>query len=333
MQAQDFEGLYAIIATPAKAGSDRMGAVDTVDLDETEKVINRLIRDGCSGLIVLGTTGECATLSDTDFRSFTACVIDSVQRRVPTFVGTTALGGHETARRLRHVSDLGADGSLLGLPMWQPLTTDMAIDYFAQVSELFPKLSIMAYANARAFRFAFPVEFWAALAKAAPTVTSAKVSRANGLLEQIEASQGRIHFMPSDMVIAKFHALSPETTTAAWATAAGMNPAPSIALVKALANGDTDAQKSLSAAIAWANAPIEPLVANSELFASYNIQMEKTRINAAGYSHCGPTRSPYNHFPAELADAARECAARWREVCRALEAVGVDQGPWLEMAQ
>ena len=101
LTAKEYQGLYAIIPTPARAGADRYDATGTVDLDETERVINALIRDGSSGLIVLGTTGECATLSQPDYDAFVECVLETVNRRVPVLVGATALGAHEAVRRLR----------------------------------------------------------------------------------------------------------------------------------------------------------------------------------------------------------------------------------------
>lgn len=328
MQAQDFKGLYGIIATPALPGADSVTATDTVDLVETERLLNKLIDDGTSGVIVLGTTGECATLSDADYYTFTGCVAETVNGRVPTFIGATAMGGHEVARRLKHVQDLGVEGSLLGLPTWQPLTLPMAIDYYSAMSEAFPQIAIMAYANARAFRFDFPLEFWDAIALSAPTVTSAKVSRAPHLAEQIARTEGRIHFMPSDMVVHEFYSASPETTTACWATAAGMNPAPSIAIIDAVNCGDAARIAELAAAIAWANEPITPLVSNPEEFASYNIQMEKTRLNTAGYSTSGPVRPPYQSFPPNHAADARECAARWTRLCEALASGKPEDRHW-----
>lgn len=329
MQAQDIRGMYAIIATPAKAGADRIDAVDTVDLAKTEQLVNALIRDGSTGLIILGTTGECATLSSKDYEAFAECVLETVARRIPTFVGATAMGGHEVAHRLRFLKDRGADGTLLGLPMWQPLTTKMAVDYYAAVSEAFPDIAIMAYANARAFRYSFPNEFWTAVAKAAPTVTSAKYSRVAGLRELIAATGNRINFVPNEMVVHEFYAVSPETTTACWATASGMNPAPAVALIQAISQKNSAAIERIAAAIAWANEPIIPMVENPELFSHYNIQMEKTRINAAGYSDCGPVRPPYQDFPEEHAAAARECGRRWAELCKAYNGgLAFAPGPW-----
>jgi dihydrodipicolinate synthase/N-acetylneuraminate lyase len=311
LSAQDIRGVYAIIPTPAKEGSNRLDAVDTVDLDESARLINALIADGVSGLIVLGTTGECATLIRKDYDAFAGCVLETVNRRIPTFVGTTALGGHEIASRMRFIRDLGADGTLLGLPMWQPLTTPMAVDYYSAMSECFPSTAIMVYANARAFRYTFPLEFWDAVAMKAPTVIAAKYSRPKGLKELIAATGNRVNFVPNEMTVTDFFATSPESTTACWATSAAMGPVPVVALMDAMLNNKLDAMKEIDAALNWANDPVKPLIENPEAFASFNIQVEKTRINAAGYSRCGPMRPPYDYIPPDYEAASRECGHRW----------------------
>ena len=316
LTASDLRGLYAIIPTPARPGAQELDATDTVDLEETERLVNKLIRDGSRGLIVLGTTGECATLAQADYESFVDCVGRVVAKRVPLFVGATALGGHEVYRRLAFAQAHGADGTLLGLPMWQPCTIDMAVKYYAAVSRAFPKLAIMVYANMRAFRFNFPLEFWSAVVKAAPTVTSAKSSRPQGLNELIAASERRVNFMPIDMTVAEFYSISPQTTTACWATAAAMGPQPAVALMDAIQRKDEQRIKQLNDGIQWANEPILPMLEKPELFASYNIQVEKVRIESAGYCRPGPMRPPYDVFPEEYAAAARECGRRWAELCK-----------------
>jgi dihydrodipicolinate synthase/N-acetylneuraminate lyase len=316
LRATDLRGMYAIIPTPAREGAQRLDATDTVDLAETARLVDQLIRDGTSGLIALGTTGECATITREDYEAFVDCVLATVGRRVPTFVGATALGGHESVRRLRFVRERGADGSLLGLPMWQPCTTEMAAKYYAEVAELFPDLAIMVYANARAFRFPFAPEFWGQVAQRAPTVMSAKYSNTRELLACLEASGGRIHFLPNENAVYRFAELSPATTTACWATAASMGPQPAIALVEALLAGDMARAKAISDDCAWAGQPVEQLIQSPEVFASYNIQLEKIRIDAAGYSKAGPIRPPYDVMPADYADGARECGRRWAELCR-----------------
>src|ERR1700722_5344033 len=102
--ANDFRGVYAIIPTPSKPGADRWDAVDTVDLDETARVIDRLLADGVHGLIVLGTTGECATLTPSEYEAFVACVLATVRKRAPTVPGARPPRGgpaHPLCRRAR----------------------------------------------------------------------------------------------------------------------------------------------------------------------------------------------------------------------------------------
>jgi trans-o-hydroxybenzylidenepyruvate hydratase-aldolase len=315
LQPNDLRGVYAIIPTPAKDGADRWDAVDTVDLVETERVVNRLIADGVNGLIVLGTTGECATLTGPEYEGFVDCVLATVRKRIPAFIGTTALGTHEVVRRTRFAADRGADGILLGLPMWQPLTVDMAVAYYRSISEAFPRLAIMVYGNGRAFRFAFPPEFWARVIEVAPTLMAAKYSRPKSLLDSLAASKGRVHFLPHDGGVSKFAELSPATTTACWSTAASMGPEPVLEQMRALLAKDAEGLRRIAADLAWAREPIAEITGDAELFATYNIQLEKIRIQAAGYCKAGPIRPPYNVMPEAYAKCARENAHRWRQLC------------------
>jgi trans-o-hydroxybenzylidenepyruvate hydratase-aldolase len=110
------EGVYAIIPTPAKAGSDHWNAVDTVDVAETARVVNALVADGVDGLIVLGTTGEFATLTRAEYETFVACVLETIASRIPVFIGTTAPGTHEVVERTRFAQERGATGVLVGPP-------------------------------------------------------------------------------------------------------------------------------------------------------------------------------------------------------------------------
>jgi trans-o-hydroxybenzylidenepyruvate hydratase-aldolase len=315
LTATDLRGLYAIIPTPAKPGADRMDAFDTVNLQETERLVNRLIDDGTNGLIALGTTGECATVTPNEYDGFVQCVLRTVAKRIPTFIGCTALGAHEAVRRIGLAQQLGADGILLGMPMWQPCTPDMAVEYYRAISEIFPQMPIMVYANARAFRFNFSEpSFWGRVVDAAPTVMSAKFSNPKVLAALQEASRGKVHFLPIDESVLAFAKIAPESTTACWATAASMGPAPSLAVINAILAKDWKRAEEIAADISWASAPIEELVANAERFASYNIQCEKIRINAAGYTDCGPVRPPYNVVPDDIRRDSEECGRRWKEI-------------------
>lgn len=312
--ARDYRGVYAIIPTPAKADAGRLDATDTVDLDESARVVEALIQAGCTGLIALGTTGECATLLNDDYDKFVHTVMDVARGRVKTFIGTSALGGHEAVRRTRLAKEAGADGTLLGLPQWQSCNNEMALKFYAGIAELFPDFAIMVYANTRAFRFAFDNDFWAECARSIPSITSAKFAAPPRLAGAQAAAGDAIHFMPHEMALPAFMDIAPETTTSCWATAASMGPEPVLAIMNAVLDGDLDRMREIDKDLSWANEPVVPLIQNQEEFTFYNIQMEKMRINAAGYCNAGPIRPPYDVMPEKWAQASRDCGTRWAEM-------------------
>lgn len=312
ISAQDLNGVLAIMPTPAKEGADRLDATNTVDLDETARLAESLVRDGASGIMALGTMGECATTAQTDYEAYVECLLQTIRGRIPTFVGTTALSGHEIARRVKFVKALGATGTLLGIPMWQPATLDMAVKFYADVAEAFPDFPIMVYANARAFRFPFGVDFWAQLVGKAPTVMSAKFSAKAILKPAVEAVAGRVKFVPPVGLAYEFAQISPSTQTTCWMPSVG--PQVGIALMKALADGNTAQAKTVADDIAWANEPHHALTGSQDVFASYNIQLEKVLMAASGYCKTGPIRPPYNVMPEDFRRAATEGGQRYAKL-------------------
>jgi trans-o-hydroxybenzylidenepyruvate hydratase-aldolase len=312
IKATDLRGALAIMPTPAKEGSDRLDATNTVDLDETARLAENLVRDGATGIMALGTMGECATVSQSDFEAYVDCLLQTIKGRIPTFVGTTALGGHEIARRIRFVKERGATGTLLGIPMWQPATLDMAVQFYASVAATFPDFPIMVYANARAFRFSFGVDFWKAAVDKAPTLMSAKFSSKAILKEAVAATKGRVNFVPPVGLAYEFAQLSPETANTCWIPAVG--PQPALALMDALTARDTQRAKGVADDIAWAVEPHHIVTGSQDVFASYNIQLEKILMSASGYCKTGPIRPPYNVMPENFAQAARESGQRFAKL-------------------
>ena len=119
-------GAWAIMPTPAKPNASDWREQDTVDLDETARVVDGLIAAGVDGILALGTLGECATLTWDEQYAFMAALVDSAAGRIPVFVGTTSLNTRETVRQTRIASDLGtglsqAGGGAPAGPSWSAL--------------------------------------------------------------------------------------------------------------------------------------------------------------------------------------------------------------------
>ena len=311
LTANDIRGVYAIMPTPARADAARPDAVDTVDLAETARLADQMIADGVDGLIALGTTGECATLTSKEYRTVVDCLLTTVRGRVPIFIGSSTLGTHETVERAKFARAQKADGTLLGLPMWQPMPPEPAARFYAGVGEALPDFPIMVYANSNAFRNDFGVEFWRHVAALAPTVTSAKFLNAEIVAECIAVSHGRINFLPNDGRAPAFYKAAPESLTAVWSTTSSMGPQPVIAMMRAIEAGDAERIEAIAADLRHlTRTRSTPITRNDALFAQVNIQMEKLRFEAAGYCKPGPTRPPYDWMPDDLAEASRRMQCR-----------------------
>src|SRR3546814_20790841 len=106
--------------------------------------------------------------------------------RVPVFVGTTCLNPRDTIALTREALALGADGTMLGIPMWCAPALDVSVQFYRDVAEAVPEMNIAIYANPEAFKFDFPRAFWAQVAEI-PQVVTAKYIGVGTLLADLAA--------------------------------------------------------------------------------------------------------------------------------------------------
>ncbi len=90
-----------------------------------------------------------------------------------------------------------------------------------------------------------------------------------------------------------------------------MGPQPGIALMKAINARDWERAEQIAADLRWAGESLRGVLTSPEVFASYNIQVERLRMEASGYCEPGPIRPPYNCTPADIEEASRECGRRY----------------------
>jgi dihydrodipicolinate synthase/N-acetylneuraminate lyase len=309
LSAADVTGLLALPPSPLKADGEQLTDLDTLDLEEATRLAGQMIADGASAIGLCGTTGECATLLWDEKVALYDAVIKTVDGRVPVWCGTTALGTREVVRQMRVAKDLGAAAAFVGLPLWQTPTMENAVGFFADLGEAVPDLPVMVYANRFFFKFDFPVEFWQGIVAKAPTVIATKVGFPL-TQEHLDAAGHQVNFMTGEGTIGMHYRLAPDTVTAAWATSAAMGPEPWVAFLEAVKRGDDAAAQAALADIEGVPLPI-PDFAD---FDKYNIQLEKARINAAGYTRCGPPRAPYRDLPPAWSEVALNNGKAWAEM-------------------
>jgi hypothetical protein len=84
--------------------------------------------------------------------------------------------------------------------------------------------------------------------------------------------------------------------------------------MKALSARDAQKAKAVADDIAWAVEPHHMITGSQDVFASYNIQLEKILMGASGYCRPGPIRPPYNVMPENFAQAAQESGQRFAKL-------------------
>jgi trans-o-hydroxybenzylidenepyruvate hydratase-aldolase len=316
LSADDIHGAWVIIPTPAKPDSHNWREDDTVDLDETARVVEQLVNAGVDGILSLGTFGECATLTWDEKSKFMKVVVDAIRGRIPFFAGTTSLSTRDTVTQTQAALDIGADGTMLGLPMWCQPDLPTAVQFYRDVAEACPDIAICVYSNREAFKFDFPRPFWAQVSEI-PQVVCAKYLDIAPLVADLRLTKGRIRFLPTDINYYLTARVDPENCTAFWSS--GANCGPSVAtrlrdeVIKAKASNVWATAKAVSDDIGATLAPLFPKGSFAE-FSKYNVGLEKARIDAAGWMRAGPARPPYHLVPDEYLIGAQRSGAAWAQL-------------------
>ena len=97
---EKFRGLGVAMVTPFKHDK-------SIDFDAVERLVEHLIGNGVDYLVVMGTTGESATLSADEREDLIRFIVDKNDERVPVVVG---IGGNNTSSVLESIDDYNFKG-------------------------------------------------------------------------------------------------------------------------------------------------------------------------------------------------------------------------------
>ena len=121
------QGVFTALITPFYQGK--------VDYDALECLIEYQISRGIQGFILLGTTGESATLSEDERNEILERVLQQVNHRVKVLVGTGSNCTKKTLQLTRQADELGADGFLVVVPYYNRPTQEGLYLHFEAVAE------------------------------------------------------------------------------------------------------------------------------------------------------------------------------------------------------
>lgn len=307
--------------TPSLPNAGDLNTRETVNVDETERMIRTLLASGVDSIATNGTLGEMATLTLDEWKTFSRVVAETVRRHnpdFPLFIGATTLNTRDTIDHIRYLRDLGVPGVLLGRPMWTEMTPSTMVSFYRDVAEAVPDMAICVYDNTAAFRGVIPTSVYAALAEI-PQVVAVKYAGGAAIgfryHNDLRAVKGRIRLFPIECIWHFAYGLYGDEVPGCWSTTATCGPEPVLYLRDMLFQGNTEEARWIAERMLWAH---ETFLVGRDFpeFARYNIQLERLRYQAAGYIQPGPSRPPYvmELLPEAYREDTLEHVRRWRQL-------------------
>ena len=121
-----FKGSIVAIVTPFKNNK--------IDEKKLRQLIDFQIKNGSSGIVPCGTTGESATLSFDEHESVIQIAIDQAGKRVPVIAGTGSNSTEEAIMLTKQAASAGADASLQVSPYYNRPTQKGLYEHFKAIA-------------------------------------------------------------------------------------------------------------------------------------------------------------------------------------------------------
>ncbi len=122
-----FKGSIVALVTPFKAGK--------IDEDKLRQLVDFQIKNGTSGIVPSGTTGESATLTFEEHEKVIELVVSQVKKRVPVIAGTGSNSTEEAIMLTKQAARLGADASLQVSPYYNRPTQRGLYAHFKAIAD------------------------------------------------------------------------------------------------------------------------------------------------------------------------------------------------------
>ena len=123
-----FEGVYPAMVTP-------LNKILKIDEDGLRYEVDFLIKSHVHGLVALGSSGEFPYLTLDEKKRVIDIVVEQTNRRVPVIICTSSVGTDEVILLSKFAKDRGADGLLINLPIYFPLTDDDVFNHYKAISK------------------------------------------------------------------------------------------------------------------------------------------------------------------------------------------------------
>ena len=106
-----------------------------INFEEFEKFIEFQIKNKADSLIVCGTTGESATMTEDERREAIKFVVNKVNKRVPVIAGTGSNNTASAIKITKYAEEVGVDGALVVTPYYNKTTQNGLIAHYNEIAQ------------------------------------------------------------------------------------------------------------------------------------------------------------------------------------------------------
>ena len=137
-----FKGAGVALVTPMKENLE-------VDYDKLDEILEEQIAGKTDAIIICGTTGESATMTEKEHVDVIKFAIERVNHRIPVIAGTGSNCTRTAIELSVEAAEAGADGLLLVTPYYNKATQNGLIAHYTQVAEAAKIPSILYHVPSR----------------------------------------------------------------------------------------------------------------------------------------------------------------------------------------
>ncbi len=284
----EFKGALTAMVTP-------FGEDGKLDEDGLRENVEFQIKEGIHGLVPVGTTGECATLSHEEHKHVTEIVIDAAKGKVPVMAGTGSNSTDEAIMLTEHAREAGADGAVVVVPYYNRPTQRGLYEHYKKLAEEVDLPQVIYNIPSRTGVNMLPET----MAKLAEIEQVVGVKEATGDMEQIK----KIIELTKDQNFSVISGNDSDTLeimrlggVGVISVASNLVPGKVAKLVKAAESGDVEAAEKI-------DAELTPLC--ESLFVETNPSPVKMAMNLMGLA-AGKPRLPLVELEPENQDKLRK---------------------------
>ncbi len=134
-----FSGCYTALVTP-------MTLDHQVDYEGLRRLVEFQIREGVSGILAVGTTGESPTLNWDEHNKIIEKVYEYNGNKGLTIAGTGSNSTQETVEGTEHAAHIGVQCVLLVDPYYNgPSSLEIRREYVEPIAQRFPEVQVIPY--------------------------------------------------------------------------------------------------------------------------------------------------------------------------------------------